>query len=261
MGDHVANCPTQTQMRYLKVLDREDRVGALRELLVRGGSSEDLIGFIQADGSHQPGLLEQSLGSRDEFVAACRDAGRAAVAQGDYRDALKLLHLGEAYGEVITVMIRAIRLPTGTTNLALIGSDIEALLEIYRRNVSQYNLPANQWNQLLKLMSLLHLRRQANESPDAAVATFETLGLLDHFHEDLQLEYVEILKLYLSLIGSLMNRPGYQMPILRQQVTKVSEWMAKYQISWAQVPNKWLASSRTCRCVEAGEKTDFLFLC
>merc|ERR1740129_1654462 len=92
--DYACRFGCGDQLRYLRALDPADRVQALQRLLLRGdiGTSDELLGFIDANGQHHPGLLEltlheDGLGGQPEFVKLCADTGSAAYEHGQYREA------------------------------------------------------------------------------------------------------------------------------------------------------------------------------
>lgn len=101
------------QLRYLKLLPsnsgRNERKEALVQILHRLNFSEEVVGVIRDDGSHECGPLEECFiecdagrgeGSDDassEFVTLMGGSGRRAMRRGHYVEALRMLHLGERY--------------------------------------------------------------------------------------------------------------------------------------------------------------------
>merc|ERR1711920_517453 len=127
------------------------------------GTNEELIGCIENNGRHRPGLLEKTLhadglGDRAEFVGICAQAGKVASEHGQYREALRLLHLGRCYCEVLQVLCRCLRLlvwhefgSIASTEVGLLGQDIQRFFVIYERNVERYTLSSHCWAVARKL--------------------------------------------------------------------------------------------------------------
>lgn len=191
--EYASQFSCSDQLQYFRVLNPEDRVQALERLLLRGGAgtNEDLLGHIDNTGRHRPGLLEQSLqedggGDRAEFVEVCAKAGRSALEHGQYREAIRLLHLGKCHGDVLQVLCRCLRLPlwreasAATSDEAVrLSQDIQRFFQIYERNLDRYALSSHSWAVARKLYAArtfhsLCLRGQ----PEAALDLFDREQLL-----------------------------------------------------------------------------------
>ena len=61
LNDYAAQFATAVRLKYLQVLETDERLAALQSLLLNGNASEDLVGRLRSDGTHQMGLLERSL--------------------------------------------------------------------------------------------------------------------------------------------------------------------------------------------------------
>lgn len=165
ISDYASQFGYSDQLQYFRLLDPSDRKRALQNLLLRGGvgTSEELLGAIDSNGRHRPGLLEKTLhadglGDHAEFVAICAQAGQVALERGQYREALRLLHLGRCYSEVLQVLCRCLRLPVwnelgaaASTEVGLLGQDIQRFFVIYERNLERYALASQAWAVARKL--------------------------------------------------------------------------------------------------------------
>jgi len=191
--DYAGHFSCGDQLRYFRALDPEERAQALQKLLLRGGvgTNEDLVGHIDATGRHRPGLLERTLhedglGDWAEFADLCARAGRAACEQGQYREALRLLHLGRCHGEVLQVLCRCLRLPIwreasplAVDEATVLDQDVRRFFAIYERNLDRYALSSQSWAvarrlYAARLFSALCRRGQ----PEAAVDLFDREQLL-----------------------------------------------------------------------------------
>jgi len=166
--DYACRFRACDQLQYFRLLDPADRAQALQRLLLRGGfgANDELLGGIDGNGRHRPGLLERALqatpsSDRAEFVELCAGAGRQALEQGQYREALRLLHLGRCYGDVLQVLCRCLRLPiwhdaaaSVTGEVAALATDIQRFYMIYERNLDRYALSSRAWSVARKLYAI-----------------------------------------------------------------------------------------------------------
>merc|ERR1712232_903473 len=102
--DYASQFGCNNQLQYFRVLDLKGRVEAFKRLLLRGGvgTNDELLGYIDSSGRRRPGLLESTLhedglGDRAEFINLCAQCGKSAFENGQYREAMRLLHLGRLY--------------------------------------------------------------------------------------------------------------------------------------------------------------------
>jgi hypothetical protein len=157
--EYASHFGCESQLQYLRVLDPPDRLEAMQRLLLSGGmgTNEELLGYIDAHGRHTPGLLEQTLqddgsGGCPEFVELCSRAGQTACEHGQYREALRLFHLGRCHGEVLQVLRRCLSLPiwndpatAASDEATLLAQDIQRFFGIYERNLDRYALSSQAW--------------------------------------------------------------------------------------------------------------------
>jgi len=191
--DYAGRFSCSDQLQYFRVLDLPDRVEALQGLLLRGGvgTNDELLGYIDANGRHRPGLLEQSLhddgmGDRAEFVDLCARAGRVACERGQYREAIRLFHLGRCHSEVLQVLCRCLRLPmwqepaaAAAQETALLGQDLQRFFSIYERNLDRYALSSHAWAVARKLYAARMFHMLCSQGrPEAALDVFDREQLL-----------------------------------------------------------------------------------
>lgn len=87
------------------------------------------MGAVRADGSVAPGLLSKALSEAQpehgvvRFPQLCAKAGHAALGRGEYRTALKLLHISGKHGEALQVLCRCLRLPLWADAAAACAGD------------------------------------------------------------------------------------------------------------------------------------------
>lgn len=197
--DYAGRFGCSDQLQYFRVLDLSERVEALQGLLLRGGvgTSDELLGRIDGNGRHRPGLLERTLhedglGDHAEFVELCTRAGRAACERGQYREAIRLFHLGKCHSEVLQVLCRCLRLPVwrepaaaAADEAALLSQDIQRFFSIYERNLDRYALSSHAWAVARKLYAARMFHMLCDQGrPEAALDVFDREQLLPLGAED-----------------------------------------------------------------------------
>ncbi|CAK9110185.1 unnamed protein product [Durusdinium trenchii] len=185
--DYASNFASRDQLQYFRALDVSERVQALQRLLLRGAAGDELLGYIDPNGRHRPGLLEQTLqedgGEQSEFVELCSKAGRQAAEQGQYREAIRLLHLGRCYSEVLQVLCRCLCLPIwreqDNSEAIILAQDIQRFFDIYERNLDRYALSSQVWAIARKLYAtrMFHSFCDRGE-PENALDVFDREQLL-----------------------------------------------------------------------------------
>lgn len=192
--DYAADFGCSDQLQYFRILSLPDRVAALQRLLLSGGvgTNDDLLGYIDGNGRHRAGLLERTLHEEEsaadggEFVALCAQAGRAACERGQYREAIRLLHLGRSHGEVLAVLNRCLRMPVwrepdaATSNEAsLLAQEVQRFVSIYERNLDRYALSSQIWAVTRRLHATrsFHILCDRGQ-PEAALDLFDREQLL-----------------------------------------------------------------------------------
>mmetsp|Transcript_75057 Transcript_75057/g.195257 ORF Transcript_75057/g.195257 Transcript_75057/m.195257 type:complete len:825 (+) Transcript_75057:100-2574(+) len=191
--DYAAQFACSDQLQYFRLLDPPDRVEALQRLLLRGGvgTNDELLGQIDSNGRHRPGLLEQTLqaeglAERAEFVDLCARAGRSALEGGQYREALRLLHLGRCHSEVLQVLCRCLRLPiwhdaaiASSEEAGALGQDVQWFFSIYERNLDRYAISSQAWALARKHFAarMFHSLCERGQ-PEAALDVFDREQLL-----------------------------------------------------------------------------------
>ncbi|CAE7557415.1 unnamed protein product [Symbiodinium natans] len=193
--DYASSFRCAEQLRYFRALDVKERVQALQRLLLSGGAVDELLGYIDPNGRHRPGLLERTLqedgmGDQAEFVELCSRVGRQARDQGQYREAIRLLHLGRCYSEVLQVLCRCLRLPiwreeaiaSGTAaqgEAMSLAQDIQRFFDIYERNLDRYALSSQVWTVARKLYATRMFHSLCDRGqPEAALDVFDREQLL-----------------------------------------------------------------------------------
>jgi len=191
--DYAAQFACGDQLQYFRLLDPSDRVQALQRLLLQGGvgTNDELLGHIDGNGRHRPGLLEQTLqaeglAERAEFVDLCARAGRVALEGGQYREALRLLHLGRCHSEVLQVLCRCLRLPiwhdaaiASSEEATALGQDVQRFFAIYERNLDRYAISSQAWAVARKHFAarMFHSLCERGQ-PEAALDVFDREQLL-----------------------------------------------------------------------------------
>eukprot|EP00929_Paragymnodinium_shiwhaense_P012915 TRINITY_DN120797_c0_g1_i1.p1 TRINITY_DN120797_c0_g1~~TRINITY_DN120797_c0_g1_i1.p1 ORF type:complete len:865 (-),score=247.44 TRINITY_DN120797_c0_g1_i1:108-2702(-) len=190
--DYASGFRVGDQLQYFRMLDLHDRVKALQRLVLKGGvgTNDELLGHIDANGRHRPGLLERTLhedgaGDGAEFADLCARAGRAAAEHGQYREAIRLLHLGKCYTEVLTVLCRCLRLPiwrealSQTEDAKALGQDVQRFFAIYENNLDRYALSSQAWAVARKLFAARTFHALVDQGcPEAALDVFDREQLL-----------------------------------------------------------------------------------
>jgi len=249
--DYACRFGCGDQLRYLRALDPADRVQALQRLLLRGdiGTSDELLGFIDANGQHHPGLLEltlheDGLGGQPEFVKLCADTGSAAYEHGQYREALRLFHLGRCHTEVLRVLSRCLRLPmwrdpaaAGSEEAERLSSDIDRFFGIYERNLDRYALSSQSWAIARKLYAarLFHVLCDRGR-PEAALDLFEREQLLPLGSEDgpqdteadseVLAEYPRIVGDYVRALWHMASQGAIPEVVLRARTKQLQAFLA-----------------------------------
>jgi len=168
--DYASQFTCSDQLRYLRILKPSERAEALQQMLLWGGAgtNDELLGYIGIDGTHEPGLLESTLQDLSglgtelatsqsvNFIDLCARTGRTARDHGHYRAALRLLHLGCQYVEVLETLCRSVclpiwREPDPSGEGQLLDGDIRKFISIYERNVDRYGISQLQWATTRKL--------------------------------------------------------------------------------------------------------------
>jgi len=244
------------QLQYLRILDLEDRMQALQRLLLLGGvgTNDDLIGYINADGRHEPGLLERTLhqdglGDQAEFRRLCQDAGRRACEQGQYREGIRLYHLGRCYSEVLQVLCRCLRLPiwrepSPTDDAAQLDQDIRRFFSIYERSLATYGISAQEWAVARKLYAARQFHGLCDGGqPEAALDIFDREALLPlsaqqplgssafdgrHVNEEVLVEYPQIVSDYVRILTYAAWQGTVSSEVLGKRVWQLQAMLAVY---------------------------------
>eukprot|EP00405_Crypthecodinium_cohnii_P008498 CAMPEP_0206437668 /NCGR_PEP_ID=MMETSP0324_2-20121206/11174_1 /ASSEMBLY_ACC=CAM_ASM_000836 /TAXON_ID=2866 /ORGANISM="Crypthecodinium cohnii, Strain Seligo" /LENGTH=831 /DNA_ID=CAMNT_0053904985 /DNA_START=1 /DNA_END=2496 /DNA_ORIENTATION=- len=194
--DYASQFKCGHQLKYFRLLEPKDRVEALTRLLLNGGAgtNEELLGVIDSNGRHRPGLLQEALqasatatdADHAEFAELCAKAGRTALEGGQYREAIRLLHLGRCYSEVLQALCRCLRLPiwrdpafASSADAAQLGQDVRRFFAIYERNLDRYGIPLGPWKVARKLYAIrMFLTFCSQGQPEAALDIFDSEQLL-----------------------------------------------------------------------------------
>ncbi|CAJ1407566.1 unnamed protein product [Effrenium voratum] len=244
--DYASNFACRDQLQYFRALDAAERVKALQRLLLSGvGAGDELLGYIDPNGRHRPGLLERTLqeegtGDQAEFVELCARAGRQACEQGQYREAIRLLHLGRCHSEVLQVLCRCLRLPIWreqdsqgeAMNLAL--QDIQRFFDIYERNLDRYALSSQVWAIARKLYAARMFHSFCDRGqPEAALDVFDREQLLAlgsdslEASEEIWAEYPRIVSDYIRVLSHAARgaMPTYA---LQERLRQLQCFLARY---------------------------------
>lgn len=251
--DHARHFGSSDQLQYFRVLDLRDRVEALQDLLLRGGAgtNDELLGCIDASGRHRPGLLERTLhedglGDSAEFADLCARAGRSACERGQYREAIRLLHLGRCHSEVLQVLCRCLRLPiwrepsaaAADGEAALLGQDIQRFFCIYERNLDRYALSSHTWAVARKLYAARVFRTLCDQGrPEAALDVLDREQLLPLATEDVGGTEVEsellgecprIISDYVQILHHAASQGTVNTAAMRARVRQLQSFLAAH---------------------------------
>jgi len=272
--DYACHFHCSEQLRYFRVLDLPDRVEALQRLLLRGGvgTSDELLGYIDANGRHRPGLLERTLhehgsGDQAEFVDLCAQAGRVASERGQYREAIRLFHLGRCHSEVLQVLCRCLQLPvwhepaTAVAEEAmLLSQDIQRFFAIYERNLDRYALSSHTWMVARKLYAARTFHSFCDRGqPEAALDVFDRERLLplatDQDQEpgaegdgEMLAEYPRIVGDYVQILRHAASQGNVAVVALQARVRQLQSFLAvhSHRLVLSQETIATLASLALC---------------
>jgi len=247
--DYASSFRCSEQLRYFRALDVKERVQALQRLLLSGGAVDELLGYIDPNGRHRPGLLEKTLqedgmGDQAEFVELCSRAGRQARDQGQYREAIRLLHLGRCYSEVLQVLCRCLRLPiwreesiaSGTAaqgEAASLAQDIQRFFDIYERNLDRYALSSQVWTVARKLYATRMFHSLCDRGqPEAALDVFDREQLLGDVDapaeaaDEIWAEYPQIVSAYIRVLNHAATRGAMVGYAMQDRVRRLQSFLA-----------------------------------
>jgi len=248
--DHARRFSCSDQLSYFRILDLRDRAEALQNLLLRGGvgTNDELLGYIDANGRHRPGLLERALhedglGHSSEFVNICSHAGRTAVERGQYREAIRLFHLGRCHSEVLQVLCRCLRLPVwrepiaaAAGETALLSQDIQRFFVIYERNLDRYALSSHAWAVARKLYAARIFHTFCDQGrPEAALDIFDREQLLPFATEDARTAEIEgelladcprVVGDYVQVLQHAAKQGAVSLPALKERLQRLQLFLA-----------------------------------
>mmetsp|Transcript_112650 Transcript_112650/g.224022 ORF Transcript_112650/g.224022 Transcript_112650/m.224022 type:complete len:824 (+) Transcript_112650:147-2618(+) len=248
--DHARRFSCSDQLSYFRILDLRDRAEALQNLLLRGGvgTNDELLGYIDANGRHRPGLLERALhedglGHSSEFVNICSHAGRTAVERGQYREAIRLFHLGRCHSEVLQVLCRCLRLPVwrepiaaAAGETALLSQDIQRFFVIYERNLDRYALSSHAWAVARKLYAARIFHTFCDQGrPEAALDIFDREQLLPFATEDARTAEIEgelladcprVVGDYVQVLLFSAKQGAVSLPALKERLQRLQLFLA-----------------------------------
>ncbi|CAE8651189.1 unnamed protein product [Polarella glacialis] len=251
--DYAANFSCRDQLQYFRALDLPDRVQALQKLLLRGGAgaSDELLGYIDGNGRHRPGLLERTLqedgmGDQAEFVDLCARSGRQACQQGQYREAIRLLHFGRCFSEVLHVLCRCLRLPiwreevssaggAAQDEAAALAQDIQRFFAIYERNLDRYALSSQVWGVARKLYGARMFHALCDRGqPEAALDVFDREQLLpfssgpaaEEYDDEVWTEYPRIVSDYVRILRHAAGQGTVATMALQERVRQLQSFLA-----------------------------------
>jgi len=237
------------RLRYFQALDADERKKAVEQLLLGPGvlASDELLGPLDAAGQHQPGLLERALqqdhlGGSAEFAELCAKAGSKASERGQYREALRLLHMGGCHGEALQVLCRCLRLPLwreasaeSSDEARLLAGDIQRFFTLYERNLDRYALPSRKFAVARKLFSARIFHSLCSQGQvEAALDTLDREQLLPlsvdqalggEVDEELLPEYPRIVADYARALSAAAAR-GASARELRARVGRLQAFLA-----------------------------------
>lgn len=261
--DYASNFAAREQLQYFRALEVSERVQALQRLLLSGAAGDELLGYIDPNGRHRPGLLEQSLqedgmGDRSEFVELCSKAGRQACEQGQYREAIRLLHLGRCYSEVLQVLCRCLCLPIWReghdNNEAMsLAQDIQRFFDIYERNLDRYALSSQVWAVARKLYAtrMFHSFCDRGE-PENALDIFDREQLLAlgtesaEASEEIWAEYPRIVADYIRVLSHAAARGAMANYALHERLRQLQCFLARNRLVLDQETHAALAKLGLC---------------
>lgn len=253
LRDYAGRFASRDQLQYLRALKPAERVEALQKLLLHGGAgaSDELLGFIDPNGRHRPGLLERTLqedgmGDQAEFVDLCARAGHAACQQGQYREALRLLHLGRCYSEVLQVLCRCLRLPiwreesstmgaASQSEAAALAQDIQRFFDIYERNLDRYALSSQVWAGARQLYAARMFHAFCDRGqPEAALDIFDRQQLLPfagdgaatEARDEIWAEYPRIVQDYVRVLQHAASRGAVTAHALQERLRQLQSFLA-----------------------------------
>jgi len=251
--DYAGQFGCAEQLQYFRSLDLPERVEALQGLLLRGGvgTNDELLGCIDTNGRHRPGLLEKTLhedglGDRAEFADLCARAGRVAAERGQYREALRLFHLGRCHSEVLQVLCRCLRLPVwrepaaaAADEAALLSQDIQRFFRIYEQNLDRYALSSHAWAVARKLCAARTFHMLCDQGrPEAALDVFDREQLLPMGLDDsagcsqgegeLLVECPRIIGDYVQILRHAASQGTVNMIALRARVRQLQSFLATH---------------------------------
>lgn len=240
--DYASNFSARDQLQYFRTLDLSERVQALQRLLLSGAAGDELLGYIDPNGRHRPGLLERSLqedgmGDQSEFVELCSKAGHQACEQGQYREAIRLLHLGRCYSEVLQVLCRCLCLPIWRENdreAVGLAQDIQRFFDIYERNLDRYALSSQVWAVARKLYAtrMFHSFCDRGEAENA-LDIFDREQLLafgtetTEASEEIWAEYPRIVADYIRVLSHAAARGAMANYALHERLRQLQGFLAR----------------------------------
>lgn len=226
------------QLRRLRVLDLEGRKMALERLMDRPvNATNELLGVLEPDGKFHPGLLEQAFENasepRQEFLLLCEKAGRSALDQGQYREALKLLYNAQRYEDVLTAMTRALRLPLRAPGANTWDMGLREELRLFFRVFETLchallpNFNQNRsWHTVRRLMAVDVFHENACTNADLALYFLDQQRFFDQLEEDLLTEYPALLSAYVKVLLTGFKSPPRVWPSLRERVNQLQLFLA-----------------------------------
>ena len=145
------------------------------------------------------------MGDQSEFVELCSRAGKVASEQGQYREAIRLLHLGRCYSEVLQVLCRCLVLPIWreeTSEALSLAQDIQRFFDIYEKNLDRYALSSQVWSLARKLYAtrMFHSFCDRGEAENA-LDVFDREELLSGDAEEIWAEYPRIVADYIRVLS------------------------------------------------------------
>jgi hypothetical protein len=248
--DYAVHLGCGEQLQYLRVLDLPDRVQALERVLLSGGmgTNDELLGYIDDHGRHRPGLLEKTLqedgsGGGAEFVELCAKAGRTACEHGQYREALRLFHLGRCHCDVLQVLRRGLSLPiwndpaaAASDEAILLAEDIQRFFKIYEKNLDRYALSSHAWAVARKLYAARMFHTLCSQGqPLAALDIFDSEQLLPlgsepprgaEIDSEIFAEYPRIVDDYVQILRHASGQGVVTAAALRNRLRQLQAFLA-----------------------------------